>query len=556
MQETEIEKFILSREKAEVTAKVKQAVAKSKKSKVPKAEQDKIKQKIHQQYIENWVERQLSLDVSSLSSFIPTKQQTALFDFLKLRFSGRITVKQAFDNKLLKLQEHIDKHYPNKFIEWQTEIAKINSELIACYSFFQEQLTKDKQALNANNVVALIDEVAKKAKSGTVASHIGKFTHPTVKEPNLLIDKPYAPDGYLRTGNAPAELDLHINAAYLVVYRFLSLTIAEKSIVQHLLKGNNEIWASFSDNQQKWQQWQAAFDTCLHSQSANTNQLIKQVYFPVGNNNYHLLSVLNPSGLMFTLKERIDYLRYSDQSILGRRYRNSREHFEQGFASLPNITRQRFGGDHPKNISGLNNKHQDVLLLDSSPPQLTSNKNLVIKKDFYQECLWPKAFQYQFYLIHHVLVAELATSPQERSAIITKVLKQEHSYFQQLDNLSDANLQKGVQPHHLKRLLKLLFNSIIDKIVEKIWQIRVDIQANEQYNASLMINKNQQLLLLLDNKKARKASSEWFEDFSSQVSSFVYSSYKNQLKNKYIAFQNEHLHLLNQALKSSKRGLV
>lgn len=68
--------------------------------------------------------------------------------------------------------------------------------------------------------------------------------------------------------------------------------------------------------------------------SIRTDHLVKQVYFPVSEANYHLLSILTPSGLITRLKQSIDVMRFSEETKQAKESRKKNEHHEVGYSDI------------------------------------------------------------------------------------------------------------------------------------------------------------------------------------------------------------------------------
>ena len=56
-----------------------------------------------------------------------------------------------------------------------------------------------------------------------------------------------------------------------------------------------------------------------------TSSKIKQVYFPIGNNTYHQLSILTPSEIMFELYDRTDEMRFNEERKKAKKCEDERE---------------------------------------------------------------------------------------------------------------------------------------------------------------------------------------------------------------------------------------
>ena len=98
---------------------------------------------------------------------------------------------------------------------------------------------------------------------------------------------------------------------------------------------------------------------------------MKQVYFPVGEAQYHLLSILTPSGLITRLKQSVDAMRFSEETKQAKESRKKNEHHEVGYSDIFDLTVTGYGGTQPQNVSVLNSQNAGrAYLLPSCPPVL------------------------------------------------------------------------------------------------------------------------------------------------------------------------------------------
>jgi CRISPR-associated protein Csy1 len=250
-----------------------------------------------------------------------------------------------------------------------------------------------------------LPDAAKRAGWLSMLTHPGKFTHPSAKSNAIIANADPKPDGFLRTGNANADLDVLGNAAALDVYKFLSLTLTDgQTVLTHLEQTSEQIQAQFKMSSISFAELQQGLLSIKQtSNTAKTSEKIKQVYFPV-DDGYHLLSILTPSGLMFKLKERINVMRFSDPAKQAREDRRHQVHNDQGFDELYNLAVIGFGGTKPQNISVLNSQNGGtVYLLPSLPPQLEIRAIQPPKTSFFKDSLYFKHYQDSFKALHRLL---------------------------------------------------------------------------------------------------------------------------------------------------------
>jgi hypothetical protein len=183
-----------------------------------------------------------------------------------------------------------------------------------------------------------------------ITTHIARMIHPDSSsnctiDPKKLQNKN---DGYICTSNIKdVKLEQIIDTAQ----------DAAKNT-----KIYNAYLATEEDNKQKFIE-----------KNPNTDFMVKQIYFPINNHeeeiDYHVLSVLNGTGLMRRINEKIKSIIYDKEKK----------------SKLPNIKTIRFGGNKPQNISFINSKQQFFRLLPSLTP--TFDEIIIPKRDFFSECL-------------------------------------------------------------------------------------------------------------------------------------------------------------------------
>lgn len=270
---------------------------------------------------------------------------------------------------------------------------------------------EDKHAftLKADDLYSLkswLLDASRRAKQLSLTSHPAKFIHPNAKTSSILALVPRNADGLLRSGNVAVELDVFGNAAALDVEKFLRIQLQDgQTVLQHLEQNTETIKQQFSIQDMDFEETRKGFMQVKSSDLKQTSEKLKQVYFPVGEN-YHLLSILNPSGIIYTLKHRINGLRFSDENkVLREALKKSNPLAMKGIISnIFGLTAIGYGGTKPQNISTLNNRNGGVsLLLASLPPTLEKRQTQPPQTDFFDSCLWTGLFKTDFEQFHKVL---------------------------------------------------------------------------------------------------------------------------------------------------------
>lgn len=100
-----------------------------------------------------------------------------------------------------------------------------------------------------------------------------------------------------------------------------------------------------------------------------THKLAKQLYWPLGDDTYHLLAPLFPTTLAHRVWQTIREDRFSEAAKAARQaHRDQRSH-DHGYREYLDFAIVKFGGTKPQNISQLNSeRHGEAYLLASLPP--------------------------------------------------------------------------------------------------------------------------------------------------------------------------------------------
>ncbi|MFZ2854371.1 MAG: type I-F CRISPR-associated protein Csy1 [Rhodocyclaceae bacterium] len=208
-------------------------------------------------------------------------------------------------------------------------------------------------------------------------THALKFTHPDARGSSLSIaGNPAAGEATVATHTIVKTLspDVVGNAAALDVYKFLRLLAGGKTILDLAVTKDPALASAFSDDADLAQAWMSAFATLIQAKAQPTsNKLAKQVYWPVGENGYHLLAPLFPTSLVHGVWQRIREDRFSDKAKAAREAKRNGVAHPHGYCEYPDIAIQNFGGTKPQNISQLNSeRYGENFLLPSLPPSWKS----------------------------------------------------------------------------------------------------------------------------------------------------------------------------------------
>lgn len=358
------------------------------------------------------------------------------------------------------------------------------------YNLFRNEKNHDDlSAFRLDVVRDFVFSVADKSKAGTVVSHPVKMTDPACKQPRVFFEGSGCNDGFVRTGNVGVEFDLHINATQLVVFKFLSLTYKGKTIF-NLIKNKNVSTLSriFSFCEKEASDLIDAFSECLVSNVDQSDSRVRQVYFPLSEG-YHSLSILSSSGIVFSLKNKIDWINHdSPESYYGWRAKKDGKVCRNGYRKLFNLTEIGHGGDHPKNISGLNNKYQSYYLLESLPPEISTRNARLPSRNFFNDMLYAKSLHEIFQSFHRLISAD-------------------HN---------DINIRRG---------LDYRIEAYLDQLVLKMWQARQGF-AKHTYSRPEALPAYQKTWLFPEHEPQRSETEEWLDEAVRDAARHFNASYK------------------------------
>ncbi len=277
----------------------------------------------------------------------------------------------------------------------------------------EDKVLFEQQALEEFSLVSWLPGAAKRASQLFIVSHPGKFSHPSAKISSVIAPSNYQADGYLRTGNAVADLDVFGNAAAMDVYKFLTIALSDgETILSHLEKKTPIIEKQLTIPNSPFDEIEKGLLAIKYDggTSVKTSGKVKQVYFPIDVENYHLISTLSPSNLMFKLKERIKEIndaRFTDDGKAVRKAKKNNLYSPNSFAEIYGLSVIGFGGTKPQNISVLNSQNGGAAyLLSSIPPELKSRLIQPPKTNFFSNTLWSKAYQDDFRQLQKLLSSD------------------------------------------------------------------------------------------------------------------------------------------------------
>lgn len=378
-----------------------------------------------------------------------------------------------------------------------------------------EQIQKIEETFHLEN---WLSDAAKRAGQLSLVSHPSKFTHPSAKTSSIIFESNSVANGFLCSTNVQNELDVFGNAAALDVYKFLSLVLSDgKTVLTHLEENTDLIQQQLKLASTPFDELRDNFLAIKQDKSSKirTSGQVKQVYFPV-ESDYHLLSVLTPSGLMFALKDKIQNIRFSEETKLAREAERNNAFHENGFDELYDLTVIGFGGTKPQNISVLNNKYGGTAyLLPSIPPSFKIRNFQIPTSDFFKNSIYPSLYKDSFEAFHRLMIAK-------------------HN---------NINIREGRDN---------IIEFVIDGIIERSWQLRqLDAGWSEKTNMPMYQK------IWLDNAflEERENSDDWLNHVIKELAHWFFDAYKKVIKDAEL-LGDEDLRHIRTVVKENQDGLL
>ncbi|HGE6059404.1 TPA: type I-F CRISPR-associated protein Csy1 [Vibrio cholerae] len=372
-----------------------------------------------------------------------------------------------------------------------------------------------------------LPDAAKRAGQIAVASHPCTFSHPSARKNKngyvssiIAKNKPRI-DGFLRSGNVSVEPDALGNAAALDVYKFLSLEMSDqRSLLVHI-EQESELARQLLDIPScEYQALRDGFLKMVDSDQASvSSSKIKQVYFPIADGEYHLLSLLTHSGHLFELRKRLDALRFGDAVKEARECKKTNHFHPAGYQEIFGLTTIGFGGTKPQNISVLNNQNAGKAhLLASIPPELTSRDIRLPKTDFFKESF--NAWQAK------------------------EVLESLHRLFQ--TDYNNINLRDG-RDYRIQQY--------VDLVIEKMWQVRLFLEAySGELSSALPLE--QKIWLYPEFAEQRQQEDEWLDKIIRHIARGLINHYsRSKVITNPVTLADQELLAIEEVVASNKENL-
>jgi CRISPR-associated protein Csy1 len=324
----------------------------------------------------------------STNSYIKEKEKILKNDSEK-KITTELSIKINQDSKIDSVKTWLGVNLKVEDLE-NKDIVDITIEKNLIY-FINEYLPKILKTLNEKIIFC---------------SHCCKYTNSKISAPiNLWATNEARNDGYIRSGNCgPVQEDVSVNAALLGYVKFLYLKLEDdKTLLEHFKMDDECAKSNFAHLRLSYSEIKEAILSIKHSENiTQTDNKLKQVFFPIGYEDYHLLSILYPSDQLFYLKKNILDNKFSDEAKLVREAKKKNKYSDVEIHDIYDVVEIGFGGTKKQNISYLNSINSTAYMFSSLPPILKKRNVRLPHYDFFRESLYFNNYRGNFKSLHDV----------------------------------------------------------------------------------------------------------------------------------------------------------
>jgi CRISPR-associated protein Csy1 len=348
-----------------------------------------------------------------------------------------------------------------------------------------------------------LPDAAKRAGQISISTHPCTFSHPSSRKNKngyvtpIIADAKRQNDGLLRSGNVEVESDALGNAAALDVHKFLNLEMSDgQMLIKHIELESQLAKSLLTVENHRYESLRDGFLKMISSSNdLVTSEKIKQVYFPV-KDDYHQLSILSNSGIMYHLKKRIDTMRFGDEVKEKRDKRKKGEYSESGYSEIYSLTTIGFGGTKPQNISVLNSKNGGkAYLLRSMPPVLKKRDIYFPKSNFFEESIRAWEVSEIFDALHRIASTD----------------------YNNVD-IRDARIRR--------------YGQLMDKVIEKMWSLRL-VSEDQYYEKNSKLKSHQKIWLSHEYEEERESDDTWLDKLENDITDWIIKSYEKRTNKKF-----------------------
>lgn len=329
----------------------------------------------------------------------------------------------------------------------------ISNELVDIISELKSFLLELDQEFNPVN---WLTEWTAKAKDISFATHVAKLTHSSSKGSCILDRTTEKNERYLTTNSLDEAIidTASSNAASQPIADVLKLSVEDISIYDCIKSGETGFLKFLTDDEKLIDTWIECLRQAYDSDEKKSHFLNKQAYFPVGENQYHLLLPLTSSSLVQEIY--LEHQKYfNDESKAAREQKKKGAYSAVEVRFYPNKADQVLTSDIKShlNVSLLNkNRLGKISLLPTTPPQWQSRYQSAIKK----QSVFDAELSYQLkdeitelrkYLVLLKKEQLSLNKPERNAAIARKLSAISDTFFDYIQLLSQNEVDSGWTMH-------------------------------------------------------------------------------------------------------------
>lgn len=238
-----------------------------------------------------------------------------------------------------------------------------------------------------------------------LVTHIGKYTHPDVQI--AFWDDSDGPDtGYLTTASAGKRQDIVVTggAAYMSMAALLTRTLSDgKTVLEHFQADTSLIREDVAALGLDYEKLRCAVLALQRpAPPKKSDHRLKQVYFPVREGEYHLLSTITSTTVLSTIRDAV--LTRRQQAVESRDKKSER--YGEAYTELVQPAKIAFGGSKPQNLSCVNDL-SGMYMLPSVPPLVAPRKLRFPHRNFFFDSIARYWQADLFQCLHHWIQSDL-----------------------------------------------------------------------------------------------------------------------------------------------------
>lgn len=292
-------------------------------------------------------------------------------------------------------------------------------------------------------------DAALRAKQIQMVTHALKFTHTDAKGSSLYFPGGTPQSESMLSGEVIStaslvnpDIDVVGNAAALDVAKLLQVEYNGRALIECIKQGDLSSLQPFAQDEKQLTEWLKSFQQVLTGNELSSHKLAKQMYFPVANGKYHLLSPIFSSSLAHALYGRVAASRSPDAKV-ARKAKKESKYSNMPVVDYPNTAQQSFGGTKPQNVSLLNSsRHGKSFLLSCAPPnwEVQIKPPLRVKSVFSRNHFGlrvrKETWALQQYLLNQVNKNSVKSIRDQRAERIDELIDQLIQYAAEIQNLT------------------------------------------------------------------------------------------------------------------------